>query len=65
MPKYSEEMTTLNTRQPVSLKSQVQDALRTGETLSDFLRAALVRELRRRGIKAEMPDVKMGPPRKS
>lgn len=51
------EMTTLNTRQPQSLKAQVVGALRDGETLSDFLRAAMVRELKRRGIKAEMPEV--------
>lgn len=63
MPQYSDEMTTLNTRQPKALKSQVQDALRPKETLSDFLRAALVRELRRRGIKAEIPDVQPGRPK--
>lgn len=63
MPKYSDDMTTLNTRQPKALKDQISGALKAGETLSDFLRAAIVRELKKRGVKAKLPEVQKGRPR--
>lgn len=62
MSKYSDEMTTLNTRQPKALKEQILGALGEGETISDFLRAAIVRELKKRGVKAKKPDVQRGRP---
>lgn len=65
MPKYREDMVPLNTRQPKALVDQIQGALGPGEKLVEFLRTAIVRELKKRGHKAKNPDVKPGRPPKA
>jgi hypothetical protein len=58
------DMEPVNSWQPKTLKEQILGALGAGETLAEFCRRAFVRELKKRGVKSEMPDVKPGRPPK-
>lgn len=63
MAKRRENMRPLNTWQPRELVDQIDETRKPGESYTDFVRAAVVREIKRRGVKASMPDVPMGRPR--
>lgn len=58
------DMEPVNSWQPKALKEQILGALGAGETLAEFCRKAFVRELKKRGVKSQVPDVKLGAPRK-
>lgn len=62
MAKRRENMLPLNSWQPRGLVEQIDESRKDGEDRTAFVRAAVVRELRRRGIKAQVPDVGRGRP---